>query len=65
MDQRSRLIHGTERLQDGSRRLEEAQRVALETGIQKKKEFSFILCREYWNKYIGRFKSTKGTNVED
>jgi hypothetical protein len=35
MDQRSRLLNGTERLQDGSRRLEEARRVALETGTIK------------------------------
>jgi vesicle transport through interaction with t-SNAREs protein 1 len=32
MDQRSRLLQGTEKLQDGSRRLEEARRLALETG---------------------------------
>ncbi|KAI8924805.1 t-SNARE [Entophlyctis helioformis] len=31
MDQRSRLLQGTERLQNSSRRLEEARRVALET----------------------------------
>ncbi len=32
MNQRGRLLQGTERLNDGSRRLEEAKRVALETG---------------------------------
>ncbi|KAJ3037717.1 hypothetical protein HDV00_001366 [Rhizophlyctis rosea] len=31
-DQRSRLLHGTERLQESSRRMEEARRIALETG---------------------------------
>ncbi|KAJ3282544.1 hypothetical protein HK104_010838 [Borealophlyctis nickersoniae] len=31
MDQRARLLQGTERLQDGSRRLDEARRIALET----------------------------------
>ena len=31
-DQRSRVLSGTERLADGSRRLEEARRVALDTG---------------------------------
>ncbi|KAJ3008455.1 hypothetical protein HKX48_008510 [Thoreauomyces humboldtii] len=30
-DQRSRLINGTERLQEGSRRLEDARRLAMET----------------------------------
>ncbi|KAI9006022.1 hypothetical protein BC832DRAFT_462919 [Gaertneriomyces semiglobifer] len=37
MDQRGRLLNGTERLQDGSRRLEGVQRLALETeaiGVQ-------------------------------
>jgi vesicle transport through interaction with t-SNAREs protein 1 len=37
VDQRSRLLKGTERLQDGSKRLEEARRVAMETG-----EFFFV-----------------------
>jgi vesicle transport through interaction with t-SNAREs protein 1 len=32
MNQRGRLLQGTEKLQDASRRLEEAKRVALETG---------------------------------
>ena len=31
-DQRSRVMNGTERLQDSSRKLEQAQRIALETG---------------------------------
>lgn len=31
MDQRSRLLQGTERLQEGSRRLDDARRLALET----------------------------------
>ncbi|KAJ3056577.1 hypothetical protein HK097_005974, partial [Rhizophlyctis rosea] len=30
-DQRSRLLHGTERLQESSRRMDEARRIALET----------------------------------
>ncbi|KAI8917103.1 hypothetical protein PhCBS80983_g00112 [Powellomyces hirtus] len=32
-DQRSRLLNGTERLQEGSRRLEDARRLALETEV--------------------------------
>ena len=32
MDQRAKLLNGTERLQEGSRKLEEAKRLALETG---------------------------------
>ena len=33
MNQRGRLLQGTEKLHDASRRLEDAKRVALETGI--------------------------------
>jgi hypothetical protein len=34
-DQRDRLLVGTERLQSSSRRLEDARRIAMETGMEK------------------------------
>jgi vesicle transport through interaction with t-SNAREs protein 1 len=57
MDQRSRLIDGTERLQNSSRRLEEAQRIALET------EGVGISTLEDLNRQREQMLRTSGSNL--
>ncbi|KAJ3120826.1 hypothetical protein HK098_004224 [Nowakowskiella sp. JEL0407] len=53
MDQRSRLLRGTERLQDGSRRLEESRRLALETGYTSHIRIFVAVFLKYLTEAIG------------